>query len=204
MRTRSITSYVSSCRRPVSRVNIRSSGATLLMMSMSATSSAPKLLANAIPEPNVSAAQRTISSADLPVGRPFSSLTFSGLSAVAVTSLVTWWYLLGISLALSCTLAGLQRALPLAADDLEQLFLAPVEVGVDLLANGAHLPELAEQRVEVLGADAVDVGQETLPVHALRLVRADDLGDGLGHALDGDAGDAGAEIVAADVVAAAQ
>src|SRR3990172_9045120 len=174
------------------------------MTSMSATSSAPKLLAKAIWEPNVSAAQRTISSADLPVSCSFSSLTFSGLSAVAVTSLVTWWYLLGISLALSCAPAGLQRALPLAADDLEELFLAPVEVGVDLLAYGAHLPELAEQRVEVLGADAVDVGQETFAILPLRLVRADDLGDGLGHALDGDAGDTGAELAAADVVAAAQ
>src|SRR3989304_1771221 len=135
MRTRSITSYVSSWRRPVSRVNIRSSGATLLMTSMSATSSAPKLLAKAIWEPNVSAAQRTISSADLPVSRSFAALTFSGLSAVAVTSLVTWWYLLGISLALSCTLAGLQRALSLAADDLEELFLAPPDVDVDLLTD---------------------------------------------------------------------
>src|SRR3990170_1820108 len=173
-------------------------------MSMSATSSAPKLLAKAIWEPNVSAAQRTISSADLPVICSFSSLTFSGLSAVAVTSLVTWWYLLGISLALSCAPAGLQRALSLAADDLEELFLAPVEVGVDLLAYGAHFLELVEDGVEVLGADAVDVVQETLTIMPFSLVRPDDLGDGPGHALHGDAGDAGAELAAADVVAAAQ
>src|SRR3990172_6865888 len=174
------------------------------MTSMSATSSAPKLLAKAIWEPNVSAAQRTISSADLPVSCSFSSLTFSGLSAVAVTSLVTWWYLLGISLAVSCAPAGLQRALSLAADDLEELFLAPVEVGVDLFAYGAHFLELVEDGIEVLGADAVDVVQEALPVRAFGLIGLDDLGDGGGHALHGDAGDTGAVLSAADIVAAAQ
>src|SRR6266511_1966242 len=70
---------------------------------------------------------------------------------------------------------SLNRALTFAADDLEELVLAPVHVGVDVLVDGADFLELIQQRVERLRADAVDEGDELLALVSLGLVVVDDL-----------------------------
>ena len=65
-----------------------------------------------------------------------------------------------VSLAVSSV--SLDGAFALAADDLEQLFLAPVHVDIDVLVDGTDFLELVEERVERLRPEAVDEGDELL------------------------------------------
>src|SRR6266508_4325389 len=78
---------------------------------------------------------------------------------------------------------SLNRALAFAADDLEELVLAPVHVCVDVLVHGAYFLELIQQRIERLRADAVDEGDELLAFGPIVLIVLDDLADRLRRAL---------------------
>ena len=80
----------------------------------------------------------------------------------------------------------LDGALTLAADHLEQFFLAPVHVHVDILMNRPHFLELVQHRIDRLRSDPVDERYEVLIIVSMLFVDADDLPNRLRDALRRD------------------
>src|SRR5581483_5937568 len=76
---------------------------------------------------------------------------------------------------LSFLLRTLDGALALAADDVEELVLAPVHVHLDVLVQRPDLTELHEEGGKALGPNAVDEGQELLALAPVLQVVVDDL-----------------------------